>query len=249
MTAINAAGPDRANDQSRQDQTKMNKPIIVTSAPNDNHLDAWNAGRATRDAAELASEKMLGRNSAAVYRIAVNSLARRGAFGFKPAGVNRFESHIGRMCWEFPPQSSARKVTARTVTGTLVGHASKSDLGLQELRQLLHNDPTSRHKHTMLCNTLARARLYQIDDAGIDRQYLHGGRYLFTEEELPKLLDPLYLTARDDYAARLYLALRRLGLSRPHGKNMRAAIARIEEWALINAVPDWMRAQSNGGAV
>lgn len=252
MTGPMATGPDRANDRPRQDQTKTNKPIIAASAINANHLDQWNAGRVARESAELARDLMVGRCSQAICRIAMNSLARRrprGAYDFKPAGVNRFESHIGRMCWEFPSPSPAGKVTPRTITGTLVGHTSKVDFGLRAALDLL-NTPQGRDKLMVMRNTLARAHAYQLDDAGIDRQYLHDGRHLFTNEELPKLLDPGCLTARDDYAARLYLALRPLGFPRPHGRNMRAAIARIEDWARVNAVPEWLRTvNSQGGAV
>ena len=257
-----ATGPDRANDQPRQDQTKTCEIIIVAPALAVNTarpMDEWEQRRQEREAAEQAGALMFRRNSAAIVRISKYSLGWgrcRGALGFKPPKFNRIKFDLGRMCFEFPPGSPGGKVLPRTILETLVGHDSKTSLGLADLRDAfakkLRVAGTPRDQ-TIACaefrlQTRALQLEYLIDDAGIDRQYLFEGQFMFDEDTLEQMLDLRCLMARDDYAARLYLALRRLGFPRPHGKNMRSAIARIEAWAEANAVPEWLRPKSNGGA-
>lgn len=263
MRNTKATGPDRANDQPRQDQTKPNAQIIVATALAVNaarSMDELEQRRQEREAAEQARALMFTRNSDAISRIAKYSLGwgrYRGALDFKPPKLHRIESDLGRMCFEFPPASPDRKALPRTILGTLVGHDSKTSIGLTDLRDAftkkLRMAGTPRDQTIAYAEFRLQSRAlqseYLIDDAGIDRPFLFEGQFLFDENTLERMLDPGCLMARDDYAARLYLALRRLGFPRPHGKNMRAAIDRIEEWARVNPVPEWLRTvKSQGGA-
>lgn len=263
MTDLKGNGPGTANDRPAETQTKTNGHIIVAPALGVNaarQVDEWDQRREEREAAELAQSLMFRRNCAGISRIAKYSLGWgrcRGALDFKPPKFHRIESDLGRMCFEFPPGSPGGKVLPRTILGTLVGHDSKTSMGLTDLRDEFAKklrvagpprDQTIAYAEFRLQSRALQLE-YLIDDAGIDRQYLFEGQFLFDEEALERMLDPGCLKARDDYAARLYLALRRLGFPQPHGKNVRAAIDRIEEWARVNRVPEWLRTvHSQGGA-
>ena len=256
-------GPGAANDRPAENQTKTDLHIIVAPALNVNAtrpVDDLEQRRQEREAAEQARALMFRRNSAAIVRIAKYSLGwgrYRGALGFKPPKFHRIKSDMGRMCFEFPPGSPGGKVLPRTILETLVGHDSKTSLGLADLRDAFAKKIREARTHHDKSFAIAAFKLetralqleYLIDDAGIDRRVLFEGQFLFDENTLEQMLDPGCLTARDDYAARLYLALRALGFPRPQGRNMRAAIARIEEWARVNPVPEWLRiVKSQGGA-
>ncbi|MCZ4317065.1 hypothetical protein O4H66_27005 [Comamonadaceae bacterium G21597-S1] len=263
MTDTKGNGPGAANDRPAEAHTKTDRHIIVAPALDVNAtrpVDDLEQCRQEREAAEQARALMFGRNSAAIVRVSKYSLGWgrcRGALGFKPPKFHRIESDLGRMCFEFPPASPAGRVLPRTILGTLVGHDSKTNIGLTDLRHAFTKRLREARTHHDKVFAIAAFKLetralqleYLIDDAGIDRRVLFEGQFLFDEDTLEQMLDPGRLTARDDYAARLYLALRRLGFPRPHGKNMRAAIDRIEEWARVNPVPEWLRiVKSQGGA-
>ena len=241
-------------------RTTNSAAAVTFNAETARPVDELEQRRQERESAEQARSLMFRRNSAAIVRVSKYSLGWgrcRGALGFKPPKFHRIKSDMGRMCFEFPPGSPGGKVLPRTILETLVGHDSKTSLGLADLRDAfakkLRVAGTPRDQ-TIACaefklETRALQLEYLIDDAGIDRRVLFEGQFLFDEDTLEQMLDPGRLTARDDYAARLYLALRRLGFPRPHGKNMRAAIDRIEEWARVNPVPEWLRiVKSQGGA-
>lgn len=262
MIAPKGNGPGAANDRPAETHAKTDSDIIVAPALGVNAarpVDEWDQRREQREAAQLAHSLMFRRNCAGISRIAKYSLGWgrcRGALDFKPPKFHRIESDLGRMCFELPPGSPGGKVLPRTILGTLVGHDSKTSMGLTDLRDEFAKNV--RAAGTPRDQTIAYAEFrlqsralqleYLIDDAGIDRQYLFEGQFLFDEESLERMLEPGCLKARDDYAARLYLALRRLGFPRPHGKNMRAALARVEAWAEANAVPAWLYTTSDKGA-
>jgi len=222
-------------------------------------VDDWDLRRQEREAAEQARASVFRRHSAAIIRIAKYSLGWgrcRGALDCKPPKFSRIKSDLGRMCFEFPPGSPGGKVLPRTILETLVGHDSKTSLGLADLRDAFANKlrvAGTPRDQTIACaefrlQTRALQLEYLIDDAGIDRQYLFEGQFMFDEDTLEQMLDPRCLTDRDDYAARLYLALRRVGFPQPKGRGMRSAIARVEAWAEANAVPAWLRPTSDRGA-
>lgn len=242
-------GPDAANDRPAETQTKDAR--ILGALPAHVNLDEWDAGRGAREAAENARVALLRRNSAAIARIAKYSLTkskRRGS-ALQLPGVNRIEIYLGRMAFEFPYAGGGR-VTPRTINGTLIGHDSETVVMPASMRTAFaerHRAAVTTYQRriniaTFKLDTLARRLEYTIDEEGIDRRFLFDGQFLFDAEELDKLLDPRCLIARADYAARLYLALRRLGFPRPSGRIMRNAIARVEEWARVNAarLPAWL---------
>ena len=241
--ATKATGPDRANDQPRQDQTKTNAQIINVPALKVNRDRDWNAERLGREAEEQARWSLIRRNSAVRDRIFKYSL---GKFGTSPS-VNRIKCYVGRMAFEFP-LAGGNRVTPRTVAGTLIGHDSQTVVTPDSMRNtfLAKHQAASTHIEKSICYadfrlaTTARRAEYTIDEDAIDRRYLFEGQFLFTPKELERMLSPRCLTARFDYAARLHLSLRRLGLARPQNGHMRNAIARVEEWARLNAerLPD-----------
>lgn len=250
MSETKATGPDRANDQPRQDQTKTNGQIINLSAPDVNRDRDWNAERLAREAEEQARWSLIRRNVPASDRIVKYSLGGNGTL----PSVNRIERYLGRMAFEFPYAGGAR-VTPRTIMGTLIGHDSETVVTPDSMRATFLAKHHAARTHFDRCiniaefrlNTSARRAEYTIDEAAIDRSYLFEGQFLFTPDELERMLSPRNLTARFDYAARLHLTLHRLGIGRPRGGHMRNAIARVEEWARLNAerVPDWLN-PSNG---
>ena len=241
-------------------RTTNSAAAVTFNAETARPVDELEQRRQERESAEQARSLMFRRNSAAIVRVSKYSLGWgrcRGALGFKPPKFHRIESDLGRMCFELPPSSPDGRVLPRTILGTLVGHDSKTSIGLADLRDAFlgryHAASRTEEKiyriHEFKLQSRALQLEYLIDDAGIDRRVLFEGQFLFDEDTLEQMLDPGRLTARDDYAARLYLALRRLGFPRPHGKNMRAAIDRIEEWARVNPVPEWLRiVKSQDGA-
>ena len=235
-------------------------PVVNATRHATRPVDEMELRRQEREAAEQARSLMFRRNCAAISRIAKYSLGWgrcRGALDFKPPKFHRIESDLGRMCFELPPSSPDGRVLPRTILGTLVGHDSKTSIGLADLRDAFlgryHAASRTEEKifriHEFKLQSRALQLEYLIDDAGIDRRVLFEGRFLFDENTLERMLDPRCLTARDDYAARLYLALRHIGFPQPKGRGMRTAIVRIEEWARVNAVPEWLRTvHSQGGA-
>jgi len=232
-----AAGPADSN-------TKAWKVPIVASSFRVVNPDEWNACREAREAAENARVALIRQNSVAIARITKYSLGKRS----KPPGVNRIEASLDRMAFEFPYAGGAR-VAPRTILGTLVGHGLEADVTPDSMRAAFaekHNAAKTTHERIInvalfKLGTHARRLEYTVDECGIDRQFLFDGQSLFVAEELEKLLDPRCLTARADFAARLYLALRRLGFPQPTGRIMRNAIARVEEWAKVNAdLPAWL---------
>lgn len=237
-----AAGPANSD-------TEAQRNAIIAPSLRDVNPNAWNAGREAREAAEEARLAMLRRNSAAIARIAKYSLGRRG----KPPSVNRIEASLGRMAFEFPFAGGAR-VTPRTILGTLIGHDSETGVTTDSMRATFaerYRAATTAHERLFniakfKLDTLARRLEYTIGEAGIDRQFLFHRQFLFDAVELDRMLNPRCLIARADYAARLYLALRRLGVPQPTGRIMRAAIARVEEWAKVNAgtLPAWLSPRS-----
>ncbi len=233
-----AAGPANSD-------TKTQRDLIVAPALRDVNPDAWNAGREAREAAEEARLALIRRNSAARDRIAKYGLGKGGKF----PGVNRIEASLGRMPWEFPYACGAR-VIPRTILGTLIGHDSETVVTPDSMRaafaERYHAAVTIGERHYNIAkfklDTRARQQEYTIDEAGIDRQFLIDGQFLFDAVELDRMLNPRCRKANADYAARQYLALRRLGFPRPTGRTMRTAIARVEEWARVNAeqLPEWL---------
>lgn len=212
-----------------------------------------NSGRVAREAAEDARLALIRRNSTATARIAKYGMGKGGKF----PGVNRIEASLGRMPWEFPFAGGAR-VTPRTILGTLIGHDSETVVTPDSMRAAFderYRAATDAHERIInivdfKLDTHARLLEYTIDEAGIDREFLIDRQFLFDAEELAEMLNHSHRKANADYSARLYLALRRLGFPRPHGRNMGAAIARIEAWARANALPEWLRPLNpQGGAI
>ena len=234
-------GPGAAND--RPAEILNQDASILGAMPAD--VNAWNAGREAREAAEEARLALIRRNSAAIARIAKHSLGKGGKF----PGVNRIEASLGRMPWEYPYAGGAR-VTPRTIQGMLIGHDSETVVTPDSMRASFaarHHAATTAHERiinaaTFKLDTRARRLEYTIEEAGIDRQFLFDGQFLFDAAELDRMLNPRCRKANADYAARQYLALRRLGFPRPTGRTMRTAIARVEEWARVNAgrLPAWL---------
>lgn len=242
MTDTKGNGPGAAND--RPAETLTNDASILGALPADVNPDAWNAGRKAREAAEEARLALIRRNSAAIARIAKHGLGKGGKF----PGVNRIEASLGRMPWEFPYAAGAR-VTPRTILGTLIGHESETVVTPDSMRAAF----AERHRAAKFTreriinfamfklDTSARRLEYTVEETGIDRRFLIDGQFLFDAAELEDLLNPRCRTARADYAARLYLALRSLGFPRPTGRGMDNAIFRIEKWARAQAdVPEWL---------
>lgn len=241
-----AAGPANSD-------TEAQRNAIIAPSLRDVNPNAWNAGREAREAAEEARLALIRGNAAAIDRLAKNALGKGGKF----PGVNRIESHLGRMPFEFPYAGGAR-VTPRTILGTLIGHESETVVTPDSMRAAF----VERHRAAetvgerriniamFKLDTSARRLEYTIDEAGIDREFLFDGQFLFNAVELEKLLNPRCRTARADYAARLYLALRRLWFPRPTGRIMDRAIFRIEMWARVNAerLPAWLEPGNEGAA-
>ena len=237
------------------DTKTQSNPIVALSCTDVNNC---NADRDAREAAVAARGALVRRNSDAIARIAKNSLTRnkRRGSALQPPGVNRIEMYLGRMACEFPYAGGGR-VTPRTINGTLIGHDLETVVMPASMRTAFverHRAAETIHQRriniaTFKLDTRARRLEYTIEEAGIDRQFLFNGVWLFDAQELDRLLDPRCLTARADYAARLYLTLRRLGFPRPQGRIMRAAIARIEEWARVNAerLPAWLSPANGRG--
>ena len=118
-------------------RTTNSAAAVTFNAETARPVDELEQRRQERESAEQARSLMFRRNSAAIVRVSKYSLGWgrcRGALGFKPPKFHRIESDLGRMCFELPPSSPDGRVLPRTILGTLVGHDSKTSLGLADLR-------------------------------------------------------------------------------------------------------------------
>jgi hypothetical protein len=215
----------------------------------------YDALRLALEAEEKARWALIQRNSTVRDRIFKYGLGKDGTL----PKVNKLESSIGRMPFEFPFAAGCARVTPRTINGTLIGHDSESLVTLDSMREAFIKKMSKPQTRLEVCITLAEYRLntvarraeYTIDEVAIDRRYLFEGQFLFNTDELEKMLTPRYIKARFDYAARIHLTLHRLEITKPsQGGHMRNALFRVEEWARINSeqLPDRLRLIEGGAA-
>lgn len=169
----------------------------------------WDAFKRAERHAELERELRGARSRTAIQRLASHCLKkteRRGQRRYTSPGANRFRDRLDRMAFELTTVQGRPGIAYwATVPGTLVGYA--------------------KH-HASLDRAMQREHL--LEESGIDRRYLIEGRFLLDGPEgCERVLDPRDISARDEYAARLYLSMRALGFPRPVGRNAEAAIRRL----------------------
>lgn len=166
-----------------------------------------------RNKIELDHRMTVNKNCRAVDNLEKHGLKKktvRNGYGssntLTPLGVNAIEHRLELLPMELATDASGTRAWWLTINGTFIG--SKT-----------HRPPVSKPK---------LRSMYVFDAASVDRRFLFDGCGLLDEDGgLERLLSPREISARDEYAARLYLCMRWLGFSMPEGRTVKAAIQRL----------------------
>lgn len=172
----------------------------------------WALDVSTREAIEFGHRQRTCRNRHAVdcvYKHSLKLRMMRNRSGvpiatYVPLGVAAVGHRLGLLPFELVAVNQPGKAYWRTIGGTPVG--TRKGRGL----------------------TLSQRQTHLLDVEGIDKRFLFDGCFLVKDPDgWERMLDPRNISARDEYAARLYLCMRGLGANRPEGGNVKAAIRRL----------------------